>query len=380
MLSALIAVFLMMLVGYLARRAGVLRSSDADVVRLMVTNITGPAFIFISIYGKAVNTDMIVAPAVHIVSLVITLGIAYAIARLAKLDRPTTGAMMLVAAFGNTGFLGYPVVDAAYPGDETARAAVVMVDQLGETICMYSIGIAVAMAFGSRKDEGYHPLGFLKTPLFLAMVVVFALRLPLLDQIHIPSFILVSGTSHPKGVFNYLGACTAPILLLAAGMLIKRMSLRPLIAPLTIAGLSAVLVYAVRQPIPHIPSFILVPEPHVLGGILNYIGDGTIPLAMLSLGLTISRVPIKSIFVPFIIACVLKFVGMPLLNLAGLHLTGVGGTVGQIAMLEAAMPAAIMTSVVAGRYGSNAKFASAAVFLMTLMSIGIIPLVLGLVK
>ena len=313
-MAPVIGIFLLMFAGYIARAAGVLRATDADVVRSIVTNITGPAFIFAAIFGKPINGDMIIAPAVHIVSLVIVATAAYAVARLLKLDRPTTGALMLVCAFGNTGFLGYPVVAAAFPRNALAMPAVVMVDQLGETICMYSIGIAIAMAFGSHANGGFKAaMGFLKAPLFLAMVLVFALRLPGINRIQIPGFILCTAAGQPNGVINYLA-------------------------------------------------------------------DATIPLAMLSLGLTITRVPMKSIAVPFIVACALKFAAMPLLNLLGLHLTGVSGTVGQVAMLEAAMPAAIMTSVVAGRYGSNAKFASAAVFLMTLMSIGIIPLVLGLVR
>lgn len=311
---SIISVFLLMFAGFIARLAGVLRASDADVVRSIVTNITGPAFIFAAIYGKTINRDMIIAPGVHIITLVIVAAAAYAFARLLRLDRPTTGAFMLVCAFGNTGFLGYPVVAAAFPRDALAMPAVVMVDQLGETICMYSIGIAIAMAFGSHSNGGFKAaLGFLKAPLFLAMALVFAIRLPGLNLIHIPAFIVSTNPTQANGVINYLA-------------------------------------------------------------------DATIPLAMLSLGLTITRVPMKSIAVPFVLACTLKFAAMPLLNLVGLRLTGVGGTVGQVALLEAAMPAAIMTSVVAGRYGSNATFASAAVFLMTLMSIGIIPLVLGLVR
>jgi len=314
MIATVISIFLLMFAGFIARLAGALRASDADVVRSIVTNITGPAFIFAAIYGKAINRDMIVAPAVHIIALVIVAAAAYALARLLRLDRPTTGALMLVCAFGNTGFLGYPVVAAAFPRDVLAMPAVVMVDQLGETICMYSIGIAIAMAFGSHGNGGFKAaLGFLKTPLFLAMALVFAIRLPVVNLIHIP-------------------------------------------------------------------AFIVSPDPTLAKGVINYLADATIPLAMLSLGLTITRVPMKSIAVPFAVACVLKFGAMPLLNLVGLHFTGVGGTVGQVAILEAAMPAAIMTSVVAGRYGSNATFASAAVFLMTLMSIGVIPAVLELVR
>lgn len=314
-MSAIISIFLLMFAGFIARRVGVLKASDANVVRSIVVNLTGPALIFSSIYGAKITREMVIAPAVHIAALMITLGLAYLLSRLLRLDRPTTGGVMLAAAFGNTAFLGYPVIYAAFPGSETARAAVVMVDQLGETISMYSIGIAIAVAFGTRHSEvgiKPNPLGFTKTPLFIAMMLALAFRLPFLNQIHIPDFIVIPGATTDKGV-------------------------------------------------------------------LNYLGDATIPLAMISLGLTITRVPIRSFLWPFVVACTLKFAVMPLLNYVGLVATGVGGVVGEVAMLEAAMPTAIMASVIAGRYGLNTTFVTGAVFLMTLMSAVVIPIVRAIV-
>lgn len=304
----------MMFAGFIAPRLsrGALRVSDAGVIRSVVANITGPAFVFASIYGKEINTQMVIAPIVHFASLVMVLVLAYLAARILKLDRPTTGGLMLAAAFGNTGFLGYPLATAAFPNSPQALPTAVMVDQLGMTVPLYSLGIAIAVMFGAKDSSRSHMLGFLKTPLFISMILVFAMRLPGLKEIHIPSFILGSGL--PDGM-----------------------------------------------------------------GVINYLSDATIPLAMISLGMSIGRMQIRPIIWPFIAAVSLKFVAMPLFSLIGLRFAGITGTVFNVSMMESIMPTAIMASVIAGRYGSNGEFVSAATFVMMLLSIGIIPLFLHLI-
>lgn len=299
-MMSMASVFLLLFAGFAARRANVLKSSDADVIRAIVTSITGPAFVFDAVYSKIINRDMIIAPIIHLASLCIMLCIAYLVGRLLKLNRATTGGLMLASAFGNTGYLGYPVIFAAFPNNPMAKAAVVMVDQFGENMPMYSIGIAVALAFGGSKDGKTSPWDFLKTPLFISMVLALLLR--------------------------------------------------------------------------------TVPLPSVFLNAVKILAGATVPLAMISLGLSIARVPLNAVLLPFIAACVLKFAGMPLLNLAGLQIAGIHGTVRDVAMLEASMPTAVMASVIAGRYGANDAFVSAAVFLMTLMSAVIIPVTLLLFR
>ena len=58
-----------------------LRASDAGVVRAIVTNITGPAFVFYSIHGKPINRDMMIAPLVHFAALLVVVVAAFLIAQ-----------------------------------------------------------------------------------------------------------------------------------------------------------------------------------------------------------------------------------------------------------------------------------------------------------
>ncbi|MEN6519938.1 MAG: AEC family transporter [Armatimonadota bacterium] len=297
-LSTVSAVFLLLLVGYGARKLGVLKSSDTAVVNSIVINLTGPAFAFSALYGKPLTLQMIGAPMVIIISSMLVMGLAYIAGVILHLDRKTTGAIMLVSAFGNTGFLGYPVTMAAFPKSGDAIATAVMCDQFGMALPLYSIGVVVAASFAAAKTNRAQILEFMKAPLLPATIIAILLR-----PVHLP---------------------------------------QPIVSSLTI------------------------------------LGQATVPLAMLSLGLSLSKSSLKTATVPFTVGIVLKMVAVPIITFLGLKLVGIDGVVRNVTVLESSMPAAVMTGVIAGRYNTNGAFVSAAIFLMTLASIITIPVILML--
>ena len=71
---------------------------------------------------------------------------------------------------------------------------------------------------------------------------------------------------------------------------------------------------------------------------------------------------------------------LPLLVSAALSLVGVTGVVRQVTILESAVPTAVLTGIIAGRYGANEEFVASAIFVTTLMSVVLLPAVLILVK
>jgi predicted permease len=136
--------------------------------------------------------------------------------------------------------------------------------------------------------------------------------------------------------------------------------------------------------IPLLPATVLalilrtvhVPQPIVIS--MQYLGAATVPLAMLSLGLTLSTNSIRGMALPFTASFILKVAVLPILVCFGLGVAGINGVVRDTAILEASMPTAVMAGVVAGQYGADGPFVSGAIFLMTLFSLGTIPVVLML--
>jgi len=72
--------------------------------------------------------------------------------RLLRLPRPAVGALIVVVALANTGYLGLPLT-ATLLGDDALGAAIVF-DQLVSGPMVYLVGFAVGAAFGTRAGEG----------------------------------------------------------------------------------------------------------------------------------------------------------------------------------------------------------------------------------
>ena len=298
MFSTVGAVFLLLLVGYGAKRVGALKSSDVSVVNSLVVNLTGPAFIFAAIQNRPLTIQMVRGPFIVFIMTMLIIPVAYLVAKMMKLDKRTTGGFILAAAFGNTGFLGYPVTIAAFPGHGQALATAVMIDQFSMALPLYSLGVVIAASCSSTRINWRHLFEFLKFPLFLSAIVAIALH-----NMHIPDVVIKS---------------------------------------------------------------------------IQLLGMATVPLAMISLGLSIKRSSLKSATLPSVAALILKMALLPILTYIGFRVVGAGGVIRNVSVLEASMPSAIMAGVIAGRYKANESFVAAATFLMTLTSLITIPIILHL--
>jgi len=298
-LSTVASVFLLLLAGYGAKRIGILKATDARVVNSIVVNLTMPAFIFTSIHSRSLYPAMMKVPILGLVLQTAVLGLAYASARALKLDRRTTGGLMLAAAFGNTGFLGYPMVAAAFSNDPRAMPTAVMFDELAMSIMLNSVGVAIASSFGGKSFEWGSLLDFLRNPLFPSTLLSLALR-----TAYVPPTIMKT---------------------------------------------------------------------------MEFLAAGTVPLAMISIGLSLSARSMKKYPAAFGTSCALKMLVMPVAMYFLSPLVGVTGTIRQVAVVECAVPTAVIAGVIAGRYDANEEFVAGAIFVSTLLGIAVIPATLMLV-
>jgi len=120
----------------------------------------------------------------------------------------------------------------------------------------------------------------------------------------------------------------------------------------------------------YIPPIVMKP--------LTYLSAGTIPLAMISIGLSLSTGSVKKYPIPLVTMFILKMALLPGLMYLVLPYIGVTGVVQKVVVLESAMPSAVFTGVIASRYGANGAFAASAIFLSTLASVIVIPAIVML--
>ena len=81
-------------------------------------------------------------------AVAVTLGVAYAAGRWAlRLPRPAIGALMCVAVFGNTGYMGLPFNAALFGFDQVGTA--VVYDVLVSSTLLVTVGFSLGAAFGT---------------------------------------------------------------------------------------------------------------------------------------------------------------------------------------------------------------------------------------
>lgn len=124
-------------------------------------------------------------------------------------SRQVIGAVVLCAGFGNTSFVGIPLIQAFY--GESGLKTVMLVDQPGSFVALSTVGIAVAAHYSGGKSSKLYILNKILTfPPFLA----FCLSV-ILNVFNIKVF------SDLDEVFGKLGTTTVPLALVSVGSQLK---------------------------------------------------------------------------------------------------------------------------------------------------------------
>lgn len=117
-----------------------------------------------------------------------------------------TACLMLTAGFGNTSFIGFPVIEALYGAEGLEMA--ILVDQPGTFLCVSSLGVILAASYAS----GGAPLLTIakKVALFPPFLVFVIALLMNIIGLHFPATIL--------DMLDRLGATVTSVALISVGM------------------------------------------------------------------------------------------------------------------------------------------------------------------
>ena len=146
---ALVAVCI--LAGALLKKWKLLPTTTPQVLNGIIFYIALPALILIQFNGITLSREAIY-PVVG--AWLLFIGSAFLFGVLGKragLGRKTICALILTAGLGNTGFLGYPMVEALY-GTSALRTDM-LVDQLGSFLILSTAGIGLAATYSDRSTS-----------------------------------------------------------------------------------------------------------------------------------------------------------------------------------------------------------------------------------
>lgn len=192
-------------VGVVLKRTAALPEDAPRTLNLYVIHVTVPAMILLRIPSLAFSKAMLVPALTPWVALAVSAALVAVFARVRRLDRGTTGALLMVVPLGNTSFLGFPMVTALM--GEAALPHAVLYDQLGSFVAVVTYGSFVLARYGAGERPTARAIArrLVTFPPFVALVAALALR----------------GVSYPRPVAAVLEAVAAtllPVIMVAVGL------------------------------------------------------------------------------------------------------------------------------------------------------------------
>lgn len=121
-------------------------------------------------------------------------------------------------------------------------------------------------------------------------------------------------------------------------------------------------------------SFFSLTIPLVIANTFRLLSNLSLPLALLSMGGSLSFQDIKGGLGPAFLGTFLKLIGLPLLGLFGLHYWGIQGLDFKLIIFLLSCPTAVVTYIISSELGGDLELSASIVMLTTLISMLTIPL------
>ncbi len=176
LLKSVTVFFLLVLFIQLLKRQGIFNDTHQPVFNRLVTELALPVTIFSTLAISRIHADQIIGAAVMLVSIALCCLLAYIACRAMNLSGSMTGSLVMLAGFGSTSTLAYPLIRQTFGADSEAMALGLIIGEFGVCIPFFTLGVLMAAWFGSRdaqKSPDIWPVmkHFFVSPIFISFVL-----------------------------------------------------------------------------------------------------------------------------------------------------------------------------------------------------------------
>ncbi len=175
-LAGIVATLLgLVAVGWALRVTGVLSGDDARPIHAVIIYAGLPALVFRSIHGATLGPELPSIAGIAWVAFGVSAIAAWALSRVLDLPRTVAGGLIVFAALGNTGYIGYPVSQSLL--GETGLVRAIFYDIFGTVGALLLVGVFIVSRFGDAEGPVPNPLReVLTSPAVIALAVAFLTR------------------------------------------------------------------------------------------------------------------------------------------------------------------------------------------------------------
>lgn len=204
-MSNVILLFLCLFLGFFLRKTKLFPENGHLALNSFVINISLSALSLYYIPKIVLNFQVLFPVMVPWLNIILAVLFFSFLGKKMNWSKSLIGALIMCAGFGNTSFVGIPVIQSLY--GESGLKTVMLVDQPGSFVALSTLGITIA-SFYSGDKIGITQIiqKILKFPPFIAFVIAVILNI---FSVAIPVQI--------DEVFAKLGATTVPLALVSVG-------------------------------------------------------------------------------------------------------------------------------------------------------------------
>ena len=182
-------------------------ANSFEVLNTLIIYVALPALTLQYIPNITINIDLIFPVLMAWINIVVSWMLFGFLGRKLGWSRAITGALIIMAGFGNTSFVGIPIIQALYgkAGIET----VILIDQPGSFVALTTLGIFIANIYSDKQKPTAGGIfkNIIKFPPFIAFVIGVVLNVA-----------GIAIATDINTIFETLGGLVVPLALISVGM------------------------------------------------------------------------------------------------------------------------------------------------------------------
>lgn len=206
-MASILLLFICLLIGYLLKRYRLVGANSFVVLNTLIIYVALPALTLQYIPNITINIDLIFPVLMAWINIVVSWMLFGFLGRKLGWSRAITGALIIMAGFGNTSFVGIPIIQALYgkAGIET----VILIDQPGSFVALTTLGIFIANIYSDKQKPTAGGIfkNIIKFPPFIAFVIGVVLNVA-----------GIAIATDINTIFETLGGLVVPLALISVGM------------------------------------------------------------------------------------------------------------------------------------------------------------------
>ena len=214
----MVALFLIIVIGYGIRRAKVIGTEGRGILTKLVMNVSLPGTILSAVMNAnslPESKELLFIVLVALLSYVILFAFAFVTPKLLRVKTNQAGIYRFMMAFGNVGFIGYPVIEAIFGTDAVFYTSIF---NMPFNLLCFSVG-AIFVKQSSKgavdrkeKWDAKKWKSILLTPSMIASVISVTM-----------AFARLSAPAWISSTASMVGGVTTPVALLVIGMALAEM-------------------------------------------------------------------------------------------------------------------------------------------------------------